>query len=58
MPRLYCERHGQEHQARVIGNDAIYRGEGESVLIVAGTLITGGWLCDQCNRPLRRGKAA
>lgn len=55
MPRLYCEPHGREHEARVIGNQAIYRQEGESVLIASGTLKLGPWHCDQCNALLRRG---
>ncbi len=38
MPRLYCKRHGTEHEARVIGQEAVYRQDGEIILIVKGTL--------------------
>ena len=58
MPHLYCDQHGKEHEARVIGQRAVYRGDGESVLIVKGRLITGGWLCDRCNAPLGKGNRA
>lgn len=55
MARLYCEDHGKEHEARVIGQASTYCQEGESILIVKGKLVSGGWLCDRCNVPL--GKA-
>ena len=58
MPHLYCEQHGKEHEARVIGQTSIYRQDGESVLIVKGRLISGGWLCDRCNVPLGKTKQA
>ena len=29
-----------------------YRWFGETVLIVRGRLISGGWQCDKCNAPL------
>ena len=58
MARLYCEEHGREHEARVIGNQHIYREAGESVLIVHGKLKSGPWHCDQCYGKLRRGHAA
>lgn len=58
MARLYCEEHGKEHEAHVIGQAAISCQEGESVLIVKGTLISGGWLCDRCNAPLGKGDQA
>jgi hypothetical protein len=58
MPILYCDRHGKEHEARVIERWKFYRDEGESVLIVTGRLTTGPWLCDRCNATLRRGRRA
>ena len=35
-----------------------YRWFGETVLIVRGRLISGGWQCDKCNAPLNRGHKA
>ena len=58
MATLFCEPHGREHEARVIGQQAIYRQEGETILIVKGKLISGGWLCDRCNAPLEKGNPA
>lgn len=43
MPYLYCEEHGREHEARVIGNQATFRQAGEGVLIVHGRLTSGPW---------------
>jgi hypothetical protein len=58
MPYLYCAAHGREHENRVIGQQEDYRQEGESVLIVHGTLTGGAQRCDKCNATLRRGDAA
>lgn len=58
MPRLYCEPHGREHEARAIVQEATYRQLGESVLIVRGELISGPWLCDECHALLARGSRA
>ena len=55
MGRLYCEQHGKEHEARVIGQSSIYCQEGESILIVKGRLTSGGWQCDRCNASLGNG---
>jgi hypothetical protein len=58
MPYLYCEKHGQEHLARTVEHQDELRQEGESVLAVTGTLITGIWLCDRCNAELDKGDRA
>lgn len=58
MARLFCEHDGLEYEERVIRQASIYRQEGESILIVKGKLISGGWLCDRCNAPLGKGKPA
>ena len=58
MPRLYCADHGKEHEARTAGNEALYRQEGETVLIVQGRLNSGPWRCDHCNTPLGKGDTA
>lgn len=58
MPRLYCEPHGQEDEARVIERREQYRQEGESVLIVKGRLTNGPFLCDRCGVELQRGDPA
>jgi hypothetical protein len=54
MPYLFCEKHGREHEADTRKNQEHYRHEGESVLVVKGRLISGPWLCDKCNTPLRK----
>ena len=58
MPYLYCEQHGQEHQAGTISRQEELRQEGESVLIVGGTLVSGPWRCDRCNARLAKGDRA
>ncbi len=58
MPRLYCEEHGREDDARIIGRQEHYRQEDESVLVVRGKLISGPWCCDRCNATLRKGAIA
>lgn len=58
MPYLYCEQHGQAHEADTIENQERYREEGETVLIVSGPLKTGPWLCDSCNNQIARGSTA
>lgn len=58
MPYLYCEPHGQEHQAGTISRQEELRQEGESVLIVSGTLVSGPWRCDRCNAKLAQGDRA
>jgi hypothetical protein len=55
---LYCAVDGRGHEDRAIVRQEDYRQEGESVLIVHGTLKTGPWKCDKCNSRLRRGDAA
>ena len=52
MPRLYCEEHGKEAEARSACNQERYRQEGETILVVTGALISGPWLCDRCNAQL------
>ncbi len=52
MPYLYCAAHGRGHENRVIGQQEEYRQQGESVLIVHGTLKSGPHRCDKCNVPL------
>lgn len=58
MPRLYCERHGREDEARIIAQQQEYRQAGESVLVTQGSLKSGPWLCDRCNEELRKGDTA
>jgi hypothetical protein len=58
MPRLYCQQHGQEQEAAALASQDAYRQEGESVLVVSGTLIGGLWQCDRCNATLRKGDRA
>jgi hypothetical protein len=58
MPYLYCEQHGQQHLERTDGHQDELRQEGESVLAVTGTLISGIWLCDRCNAELDKGQRA
>jgi hypothetical protein len=55
MPYLYCERHGQEHEADIVGRQDELRQEGEIVLVVSGRLNRGTWECDRCSAPLRPG---
>ncbi len=58
MPQLYCEQHGQEREADTIEHQDELRQEGETVLVISGTLATGPWLCDRCNAPLGKGDRA
>ena len=58
MPYLYCAACGHGHENRVSGQERLYRDEGESVLIVKGTLTGGPHRCDMCNAPLKKGDAA
>jgi hypothetical protein len=58
MAWLYCTVHGRGHENRTIASQEEYRREGESVLIVHGTLTSGPHRCDKCNAPLKRGDAA
>ena len=58
MPYLYCAACGPGHEGRVSGQEQFYRDEGESVLIVKGTLTGGPHRCDTCNARLKRGDAA
>jgi hypothetical protein len=60
MPYLFCEKHGCEHEADVIAAQDAYRQDGESVVMVKGTLISGPWQCDRgiCGAPLRKGMRA
>jgi hypothetical protein len=58
MPYLYCAADGRIHENRAIGQQELYREEGESVLIVRGILKSGPWRCDKCNAQLRKGDPA
>lgn len=58
MARLYCERHGREHEAKTITQKQSYRQESESVLMTSGVLNSGPWLCDRCSATLDRGDTA
>jgi hypothetical protein len=58
MARLYCAEHGSEDETRIAGNQAMYRQEGETVLVVKGTLISGPFVCDRCDARLNPGDAA
>jgi hypothetical protein len=58
MPYLFCEKHGREHEDSAAGQQEAYRQEGESVLTMRGTLISGPWLCDRCNASLTKGTHA
>ena len=53
MPRLYCEEHGREQEARTIAAPGRIPAGDESVLVASGTLISGPWLCDRCNANAR-----
>lgn len=46
------------HESRCQEDQENYRWFGETVLIVRGRLISGGWQCDKCNAPLNRGHKA
>jgi hypothetical protein len=58
MPHLYCEKHGKKDEAETARDSDFYRGEGESVVIVAGKLMSGPWACDRCNATLLSGNTA
>ncbi len=58
MPRLYCEEHGREQEARSESEHESYRMLGETVLIVTGPLKTSSWRCDRCNARLRKSTRA
>jgi hypothetical protein len=58
MPTLYCDSHGRDHEDTTVKNQELYRQEGESVLIVRGTLISGPFHCDRCNAVLKKGQPA
>jgi hypothetical protein len=58
MPRLYCEQHGREREARIIEQQENYRQVDETVLVASGTLVSGPWLCDSCNADLSKGDIA
>jgi hypothetical protein len=58
MPYLFCEEHGGEYRARASERQELYRQEGETILIVSGTLRRGPWVCDKCNAPLSTGSRA
>ena len=58
MPYLYCERHGQEHEAGIVERQDESRQEGETVLVVSGRLNRGTWQCDRCGTQLRPGDRA
>ena len=58
MPRLYCQEHGREHEARSESEHKNYRMLGETVLIVTGPLKTSSWRCDSCNARLKKGARA
>jgi hypothetical protein len=58
MPYLYCARHGSEREADIAARRTVYRQEGETVLVVAGTLTSGPWMCDRCGDELDKGDQA
>ncbi len=58
MAWLFCAEHGRENEERVIRRQEEIRQDGESVLIVKGTLIRGTWRCDSCNALLDEGDRA
>ena len=58
MPYLFCVRDGRVHEALSLEEQGEYRQADESVLIVKGTLISGPWSCDRCNKPIKRGNLA
>jgi hypothetical protein len=58
MPYLFCAEHGEEYQARVGGQEELYRREGETIIVLSGRLRSGPWLCDKCNALLGRGSRA
>ena len=56
--RICLHEHGKEHESRCQEDQENYRWFGETVLIVRGRLISGGWQCDKCNAPFNRGHKA
>jgi hypothetical protein len=58
MPRLYCEEHGRDQEARSESEHESYRMLGETVLIVTGPLKTPSWRCDRCYARLKKGTRA
>jgi hypothetical protein len=58
MPHLLCDKHGREQEAATRKHEELYQQEGETVLIVKGTLISGPWHCDRCNAVLKKGQPA
>lgn len=58
MPWLYCETDGRRHEAYAVADSDALRRDGESELIVSGTLASGPWRCDSCNTPLNQGDRA
>jgi hypothetical protein len=58
MPYLFCEPHGQEHEATSLEEQENYRLLGEAVLIVSGALNSGSWYCDRCQTRLKKGQTA
>jgi hypothetical protein len=58
MPYLYCEKHGRAHEAHIIEQQDKYRQADETVLVTAGTLVSGPWQCDKCNASLRPANTA
>ena len=56
MPRLFCQEHGREHEARCIEEQENFRRFGEAVLIVSGPLKSPSHRCRSCNMRLRRGQ--
>ena len=57
MPYLFCETHGREHEAGAAGREEAYRKEGETVLTMRGTLISGPWQCDRGTCGIRSARA-
>jgi hypothetical protein len=58
LPRLYCEEHGLEDEARSREDQENYRRLGETVLVVTGPLKRSGGRCDRCNARLKKGTCA
>jgi hypothetical protein len=58
MPYLYCEQHGREREATILGRQDVYRQADEAMLVASGMLTTGPWQCNRCAGLLRKGDQA
>lgn len=52
MASLYCDSDGEDKVQEAIKEKGTY--DGEYTKIVIGQLVTSGYRCDKCNRPLEK----